>query len=121
MDQFSLLEPVDSLRQGVVIAVATTANRWFDTGFRQSLRVADGEILGASVTVMDRANRASRRETANGSSSHLPSAKCNLDPMLACNYNAGSLPPPLSQFDYRSRQATQAELMGSLVDIQAIS
>src|SRR5690606_4120122 len=33
--------------------IATTANRWLDTGFRQSLRVADGEVLRAPVAMMD--------------------------------------------------------------------
>ncbi len=41
VDQLGLVESVDGLRQGVVVAVADIANRRFDTGFTQPLAVAN--------------------------------------------------------------------------------
>jgi len=49
------------------------------------------------------------------------SVTSNLDPIQVYPYNAGPLPQPLSQFDYRLRQARRAELVGNLVGRKAIS
>lgn len=53
MNQLRFVQPVDSLGQGVVVAVATASNRRFDAHLSQALRVADGHILRASVGVVD--------------------------------------------------------------------
>jgi hypothetical protein len=42
MNDFCLLEAVDRLGQGIVIAVTNTADRWFDAGFAQPFGVANG-------------------------------------------------------------------------------
>jgi len=51
MNQLSFVQPVDRLRQGVVIGVAFAAHRRFNSSFSQPLGVADGQILRASVRV----------------------------------------------------------------------
>lgn len=53
MDQLGFLQPVDSLGQGVVIAVATTAHRGFYASLGETLGVQDGDILRPPVCVMD--------------------------------------------------------------------
>ncbi|MOA55621.1 hypothetical protein D3C78_1794480 [compost metagenome] len=60
MDHLCLVQPVDRLGQGVVVGVAHAAHRGFDTRLGQALRIADRDILHASVTVMDQAALADR-------------------------------------------------------------
>ena len=62
MDDLGLVEAVDRLGQGVVIAVADAADRWFDPGFGEPFGVANREILAAAIGVMDEA-AAARRPT----------------------------------------------------------
>lgn len=49
MDQFGFVQPVDRLGQGVVIAVATTANRGFYASLGEALGVQDGDILRSDL------------------------------------------------------------------------
>lgn len=51
MNQFGLLQAVDGLGQRVVIAVALAAHRRLDASFRQSLGVANADVLRASIGV----------------------------------------------------------------------
>ena len=44
MDQLGLVEPVDGLGQGVVVAVALAADRGLDACLGQSLAVADRDV-----------------------------------------------------------------------------
>src|SRR3990167_3959137 len=53
MDELSLVQPVDGLGQGVVVAVAPATYRRFDARLSQTFGVADGDILRASVAVMN--------------------------------------------------------------------
>ena len=53
MNQLGLVETIEALGEGIVVGIAATANGGDDTGFAESLRVADAEILNAAVRVMD--------------------------------------------------------------------
>mgnify|MGYP005863839173 CR=1 FL=1 len=53
VDELGLAEIPDCLGKGVVVAVATAADRRFDAGFGQTRAVADGQVLRSSVAVMD--------------------------------------------------------------------
>jgi len=55
MDDLGLVEAVDGLGQGVVIAVADTADRRLDAGLGEALRVLDRQVLAAAIAVMDEA------------------------------------------------------------------
>ena len=73
-----LVEAIDGFGQGVVITVADTADRGYQPGFRQALRVIHGQVLNAAMAVMDqpifragpsgvdRLSRASRTKLAVG-------------------------------------------------------
>ena len=52
MDDLGLVEAIDSFREGIVVAVADTANRGLNTCFGQALSILDREVLAASVAVM---------------------------------------------------------------------
>src|SRR3546814_19678316 len=52
MNQFSLVQAVDGFCQGIVVAVTATTHRGLNTGLRESLCVADGDVLGASVAMV---------------------------------------------------------------------
>ena len=60
MDHLGLVEAVDRLGQGVVVAVADAADRGLDAGLGQALGVADRDVLDAAVAVMDEAAAAGR-------------------------------------------------------------
>lgn len=47
VDQFSLIEPIDRLGQGIIVAVAFATHRRFDAGFCQALAVLDRYVLRA--------------------------------------------------------------------------
>lgn len=51
MDDLGLVKPVDGLGEGVVIAVANAADRGFDSGFSQALRIFDRDVLAAAIAV----------------------------------------------------------------------
>ena len=51
-DKFSLDEAVDRFGQCVVIAVAKTADGWFDACFGRPFGVFDRQILVAAITVV---------------------------------------------------------------------
>lgn len=53
MDQFGLVQTIDGFGQSVVVTVALAADRRLDAGFRQTLGIADGNILRSPVGVMD--------------------------------------------------------------------
>jgi hypothetical protein len=53
VDQFSLVEPIDGLGQGIIVAVALAAHRRFDAGFCQALAVLYRYILRPPVAMMD--------------------------------------------------------------------
>jgi hypothetical protein len=46
VDYFGLVEAIDGLGQGIVVAVADAAHRGLDAGLGQALGVLDGHILG---------------------------------------------------------------------------
>src|SRR3546814_18953161 len=52
MNQFSLVQAVDGFCQGIVVAVTSTTHRGLNTGLRESLCVAGGDVLGASVAMV---------------------------------------------------------------------
>ena len=56
MDDLGLVEAVDGLGQGIVVAVANTADRRLDASFAQPLGISNGQVLRAAVTVMDKAH-----------------------------------------------------------------
>jgi hypothetical protein len=45
MNQFSLVEPIDRLGQGIVVTVALAAHRGLNAGFCQTLAVLYGYVL----------------------------------------------------------------------------
>src|SRR3546814_16854496 len=45
MDQLGLVEAVDGLGEGIVIAVAAAADRRLDTGLSQALAITDRDVL----------------------------------------------------------------------------
>ena len=53
MNQLGLVQPVDGLNQGVVVAVTTAADRGFDASFSQPFGVANRNVLDAPVVVID--------------------------------------------------------------------
>lgn len=53
MDDLGFEQAVDCLGQGIVIAVADAAHRWFDASFRQPLAVTNAQILRAPVAMMN--------------------------------------------------------------------
>ena len=52
-NNFGLVKPIDRFSQCVVVGVADTANRRFDTRLGQFLGVVDRQVLAAAVTVVD--------------------------------------------------------------------
>ena len=60
MDDLGLVKAVDRFGQGVVVAVANTADRWFDPGFGKTLGILDRDILAATITVVDQAATVNR-------------------------------------------------------------
>lgn len=55
VDEFSLVEAIDSLCQSVVVGVASGPDGGLDPGIGQALGVAHGHVLAATITVMDQA------------------------------------------------------------------
>src|SRR5664279_2570409 len=55
MNQLGLVEPIDGLGQGVVVAVALAAHRRLDASFGQALAVADRHVLRTPVRMMNQA------------------------------------------------------------------
>lgn len=53
MDQFSLVQAVDRLRQRVVVTVFPAANRRFDSSLGQALAMAISDVLRRAVGVVD--------------------------------------------------------------------
>jgi hypothetical protein len=51
MNQFSLVQAVDRSSEGVIVAVAPTANRRFDARFGEPLAIAHDDVLRTSVGV----------------------------------------------------------------------
>src|SRR6202162_3667356 len=54
VDYLGLVEAVDGLGQGVVVAVADAADGRLDPGFGQALGVFDRDVLAASITMMNK-------------------------------------------------------------------
>lgn len=54
VNDLGLVEPVDRLGEGVVIAVADTADGWLDARFRQPLGVANADVLRPAIRVVHR-------------------------------------------------------------------
>ena len=52
-DDFSFVEAIDGLGQGVVIAVTDAADRRLDPGFSQALGIFDRDVLAAAVAVVN--------------------------------------------------------------------
>ena len=53
VDQLGLVQPVDGLGQGVVVAVATAAHQMLYARFCKPFGVPDGDVLRSSVGAMD--------------------------------------------------------------------
>ena len=53
VDDLGLEQPVDRLRQRVVVAVADAAHRGLDPCFRQALGVTNGQVLRAPVAMVE--------------------------------------------------------------------
>ena len=49
VNQFRLVQPIDRLGQGVVLAVVLAAHGGFNTCFGETLAVADADVLRAPV------------------------------------------------------------------------
>jgi len=49
MNQFSLVQAVDRFSEGVIVAVAPTADRRFDARFGEPLAIANADVLRTSV------------------------------------------------------------------------
>jgi hypothetical protein len=66
MDDFCFEKSVDGFGQGVVIAVADAAHRRFDAGIGQSLGVANGQILGTAVAMINMTHSLRRSSVMDG-------------------------------------------------------
>src|ERR1035437_7740934 len=66
-DQLGLVQPVDGLGEGVVIAVALGADRVHDTCLGEAFGVSDGQVLDAPIAVMDQP----RKRVATSEDGHL--------------------------------------------------
>tara|TARA_E500000318_G_scaffold102311_1_gene106517 strand:+ start:392 stop:664 length:273 start_codon:yes stop_codon:yes gene_type:complete len=53
MDDLGLVEAIDRLGQGVVVAAAHAADRWLDPRLGQAFGVLDRDVLAAAIGVMD--------------------------------------------------------------------
>jgi hypothetical protein len=53
VNQLGFVQPVDRLGQGIVATVAATAHRGFDTRLGQSLGLANADVLGSAIRVMN--------------------------------------------------------------------
>ena len=53
VDQFSLVEPVDRLGQGIIVTVAFASHRRLNAGFSQALAVLYRHVLRAPVAMVD--------------------------------------------------------------------
>jgi hypothetical protein len=53
VNQLGLVQPVDRLGHGIVVTVAATAHRRFDTCLGQSLSVANADVLGSAIRVVN--------------------------------------------------------------------
>lgn len=53
VDDLRLVQPVDGFGQRVVVAITLATHRRLDSGLGQTLSVTDGDILTASVAVMN--------------------------------------------------------------------
>ncbi|MNQ92920.1 hypothetical protein D3C85_1083610 [compost metagenome] len=60
MDHLGLVQAIDGFGQGIVIGVAHAAHRGLDPSLSQALRIADRDVLHATVAVMDQAALADR-------------------------------------------------------------
>ena len=45
VDEFCLVQANDGFGEGVVVRIPNRADRWFDAGFGEPVRVANGQIL----------------------------------------------------------------------------
>ena len=81
-NQLGLVQPVERLGEGVVVAVAARADRGHDAGLGQPLAVADGQVLRAPVAVMDQLPSASvrRAQSAISSASSARSVRNDREP-----------------------------------------
>lgn len=52
MDQLGLVQAIDRLGQGVVVTVATAADRRLDAGFGQAFAIADADVLRSPIGVV---------------------------------------------------------------------
>jgi hypothetical protein len=52
-NDFGLLEAIDGLSKCIVVAVSGAAHRGLDTRLQESFAAADGDVLGAPVSVVD--------------------------------------------------------------------
>ncbi len=66
MDDLGLVEAVDGLSQGVVVAIADAADGRLDPGCGQALGVLDGHVLRPPVGMMDEAAAALRTSVVQG-------------------------------------------------------
>ena len=66
VDEFGLVEPVDGLGQGVVVAVALGAHGRLDASLGQALGVPDADVLRAPVGVANQAAIALRLPGVQG-------------------------------------------------------
>lgn len=60
MDYLGLVQAIEGLGQGIVIGVAHAARRGPDPSFSQALGIADRDVLGAKVAVMDQTAQVDR-------------------------------------------------------------
>jgi len=54
VNDLRLEQPVDGLGQGIVIGIAHTTHRRLDAGFLKAPGIADGQVLAASVRMVDK-------------------------------------------------------------------
>ena len=57
VDHLGLEQAVDGFGERIVVAVTDTADRRLNPGLGQALRIANGDVLGASVRMMDQLAR----------------------------------------------------------------
>src|ERR1035437_7610729 len=102
-DQLGLVEAIDRLGQGVVVAVTFGADGVHDTGLGQSFDVSDGQVLDAAIAVVDEAGEI----VAAGVDGHLESVESEVGPHARSGAPADD--PAAEDIDDKGRVAETAD------------
>jgi len=84
MDDLGLIEAIDRLGEGIVVAVADTADRRLDAGLGEALGIFDRDVLHAPIRVVD------EHAVAHGPALAMSAVPTGMDIPISSNQKAGS-------------------------------